>query len=188
VVAIGAYERAAELSEVSARRGGRLVRAAEMAFELGRQESGVRLLRAAEPTDLAVVERTRLSWLRALHSGADWSGVPKAGSVVDFAERMTVDAGRSTSPRRSQTSDTAPFYGTTGVSGDLYAASQAAVRAMIDHLASTYGLSPEDAYVLCSLMVDLKISEIVDGGQYIVSALLPQAVFQPRSAPLAVAS
>ena len=28
----------------------------------------------------------------------------------------------------------------------------------------TYGLSPEDAYVLCSLVVDLKISEIVDAG------------------------
>jgi acetamidase/formamidase len=31
--------------------------------------------------------------------------------------------------------------------------------------------------VLCSLCVDLKISEIVDAGQYIVSALLPEAVF-----------
>ena len=27
--------------------------------------------------------------------------------------------------------------------------------------------------------VDLKISEIVDAGQYIVSALLPDAVFEP---------
>ena len=35
----------------------------------------------------------------------------------------------------------------------------------------------EDAYVLGSLCVDLKISEIVDAGQYIVSALLPEAVF-----------
>ena len=31
--------------------------------------------------------------------------------------------------------------------------------------------------MLCSLCVDLKISEIVDAGQYIVSALLPEAVF-----------
>lgn len=48
---------------------------------------------------------------------------------------------------------------------------------MIDHLAGTYRLSAQDAYVLCSLVVDLKISEIVDGGQYIVSALLPEAIF-----------
>jgi acetamidase/formamidase len=48
---------------------------------------------------------------------------------------------------------------------------------MIMHLGRRYGLSPEDAYLLCSLAVDLKISEIVDGGQYIVSALLPEAIF-----------
>jgi acetamidase/formamidase len=73
--------------------------------------------------------------------------------------------------------DSAPFFATTGVGGDLYAAAQDAVRAMIDHLGHTYDLSREDAYVLCSLAVDLKISEIVDGGQYIVSALLPEVIF-----------
>jgi acetamidase/formamidase len=73
--------------------------------------------------------------------------------------------------------DSAPFYGTTGVNADLYVAAQDAVRAMIDHLGRRYGLSAEDAYLLCSLVVDLKISEIVDGGQYIVSALLPEAIF-----------
>jgi len=73
--------------------------------------------------------------------------------------------------------DSAPFYGTTGVGGDLYVAAQDAIRAMVDHIHQTYDLSPVDAYLLCSLAVDLKISEIVDAGQYIVSALLPEAVF-----------
>jgi len=73
--------------------------------------------------------------------------------------------------------DSAPFYATTGVGGDLYVASQDAVRAMIDHIVTGYGLGREDAYLLCSLVVDLKISEIVDAGQYIVSAFLPEAVF-----------
>jgi acetamidase/formamidase len=73
--------------------------------------------------------------------------------------------------------DSAPFFATTGVSGDLYAAAQDAVRAMIDFLAATHDLRREDAYLLCSLAVDLKISEIVDGGQYIVSALLPEMIF-----------
>jgi acetamidase/formamidase len=75
--------------------------------------------------------------------------------------------------------DTAPFYATTGVGGDLYVAAQDATRAMVDHIASRSGLDPVDAYVLASLCVDLKISEIVDAGQYIVSALLPEAVFLP---------
>src|SRR3954451_24616854 len=69
------------------------------------------------------------------------------------------------------------FYGTTGIGGDLYAAAQDATRAMIDHLTATYGLSREDAYLLCSLVVDLKISEIVDAGQYVVSAVLPESIF-----------
>jgi acetamidase/formamidase len=49
---------------------------------------------------------------------------------------------------------------------------------MIDHLGDEYGLSREDAYVLASLCVDLKISEVVDAGQWVVSALLPLAVFR----------
>src|SRR4051795_2498389 len=69
------------------------------------------------------------------------------------------------------------WYGTTGLGGDLYAAAQDATRAMIAHLGEEHGLSPEDAYLLCSLVVDLKISEIVDAGVYIVSALLPEAIF-----------
>ncbi len=69
------------------------------------------------------------------------------------------------------------WYGTTGVGPDLYKAAQDAVRAMVAHVSDTYRLSREDAYLLSSLCVDLKISEIVDAGQYIVSALVPLAVF-----------
>src|ERR687890_464946 len=50
-------------------------------------------------------------------------------------------------------------------------------RAIVAHISQTYDMSGEDAYLLSSLCVDLKISEIVDAGQYIVSAVLPQAVF-----------
>jgi acetamidase/formamidase len=98
--------------------------------------------------------------------------------------RFTLEHGRSVPGPQFRTPapltprvDSAPFFGTTGVGGDLYAASQEAVRAMIEHISSQHGLDPEDAYLLCSLAVDLKISEIVDGGQYIVSALLPEAIF-----------
>src|SRR3954470_14443964 len=98
--------------------------------------------------------------------------------------RFTLEKGRSLPSAQYRTPapltprvDTAPFYGTTGVGGDLYVAAQDALRAMVEHIAATYGLSPEDAYLLSSLCVDLKISEIVDAGQYIVSALLPEAVF-----------
>ena len=74
--------------------------------------------------------------------------------------------------------DHGAFFATTGVGPDLYANAQNATRAMLDHLTATYGLSREDAYLLCSLAVDLKISEIVDAGVFVVSAFLPEAIFQ----------
>ena len=40
------------------------------------------------------------------------------------------------------------------------------------------GLSREQAYVLCSVAVDLRISNVVDVPNYVVSALLPEEIFQ----------
>ena len=76
--------------------------------------------------------------------------------------------------------DHGSWFATTGVGGDLYENAQNATRAMLDHLTATYGLSREDAYLLCSLVVDLKISEIVDAGVFVVSAVLPEAIFRGR--------
>ena len=73
------------------------------------------------------------------------------------------------------------WYGTTGVGPDLYRAAQDAIRAMIAYLDERHQLSAQDAYILASLCMDLKISEIVDAGQYIVSALLPLAVFRKQA-------
>ncbi|MGQ0694386.1 MAG: acetamidase/formamidase family protein [Nitrospiraceae bacterium] len=69
------------------------------------------------------------------------------------------------------------YYATTGISPDLMEGAKAAVRAMIEHLVRTYRLGREDAYVLCSVAVDLKISEVVDKPNWIVSAYLPLAIF-----------
>lgn len=70
------------------------------------------------------------------------------------------------------------FYGTTGIGPDLMEASRDAVRGMVEHISTTYSIEPVEAYLLSSLCVDLKISEIVDAGQYVVSALLPQSIFE----------
>jgi acetamidase/formamidase len=101
------------------------------------------------------------------------------------ALRFTLEKGRTIpAPQYRTAGGLAPrvagsaWYGTTGVGPDLYVGAQDAVRAMVDYIATNYGLTPEDAYVLASLAVDLRISEIVDAGQYIVSALLPLAIFQ----------
>ena len=49
---------------------------------------------------------------------------------------------------------------------------------MIEHLVQERGLSREQAYVVCSVAVDLKISEIVDAPNWIVSAFLPENIFE----------
>lgn len=53
-----------------------------------------------------------------------------------------------------------------------------AVRRMIDWLGQEHGLSPEEAYVLCSVAGDLKISEVVDQPNWIVSFYMPLGIFQ----------
>ena len=65
----------------------------------------------------------------------------------------------------------------SAVGPDLFAGAQQAIRYMIDHLATERGLSREEAYILCSVAVDLKISEIVDAPNWIVSAFLPESIF-----------
>ena len=72
------------------------------------------------------------------------------------------------------------WFATTGVETDLMEAARSAVRGMIDHLVSRRGLSREDAYMLCSLAADLKITEVVDAPNWIVGCFMPDAVFSAR--------
>lgn len=87
-VAVTALKRAAELSETRARRGSRLLRAAEMAFEFGCPGLGPQFLQATERLDLPAEERTWLSWLRETYADADWSGAAKIGPLVATANTM----------------------------------------------------------------------------------------------------
>lgn len=82
---------------------------------------------------------------------------------------------RTAGPLRTGIEDRG-YFATTGVAPDLMRASQDAVRAMIDHLVRETGLAPLDAYVLCSVAVDLKITEVVDRPNWVVAAYLPQSI------------
>jgi acetamidase/formamidase len=72
-----------------------------------------------------------------------------------------------------------PMYGTTGIADDLMTATRAAVRHMIDHLVDERGLERSEAYMLCSAAVDLKINEVVNAPNWVVSAYLPERLFPP---------
>jgi acetamidase/formamidase len=71
----------------------------------------------------------------------------------------------------------AGYHATTGVAPDLMAAARQAVERMIAYLEAHHSLSPQDAYMLCSVAVDLKISEVVDAPNWVVSAFLPKDLF-----------
>lgn len=74
--------------------------------------------------------------------------------------------------------DTKGYFATTGIQPDLMEAAKESIRNMVAHLGREYGLSREEAYLLCSVAVDLKISEVVDAPNWIVSAYLPLSIFE----------
>ena len=67
---------------------------------------------------------------------------------------------------------------TTGIGPDLMEASRAAVRSAIDWLARERGIPAIDAYLLCSVCGDLRISEIVDVPNWTVSFYFPRVVLE----------
>ena len=77
------------------------------------------------------------------------------------------------------------FYATTGISvtrdgvdhsEDVTLAARNALLNMIDHLTER-GWTRQQAYAICSVAVDLKISQLVDVPNMLVSAFLPEDIF-----------
>ncbi len=67
---------------------------------------------------------------------------------------------------------------TTGIGPDLMSGAREAVERMVDLLAARHGMNPVDAYMLCSVCGDLRISEIVDQPNWVVSFYFPRVVFE----------
>ncbi|EAQ98113.2 acetamidase/formamidase family protein [Congregibacter litoralis] len=60
---------------------------------------------------------------------------------------------------------------------DIALAARNALLAMIDHLVTHYGYSVDQAYVICSVAVDLRIGQLVDAPNAGAVALLPLDIF-----------
>ena len=73
--------------------------------------------------------------------------------------------------------DSAGYDVTTGIGPDLMAAARDALMNMVDLLAAQHRMAPIDAYMLCSVCGDLRISEIVDMPNWVVSFYFPRVVF-----------
>jgi acetamidase/formamidase len=69
------------------------------------------------------------------------------------------------------------YYAATGIATDLMTATKESVRNMISYLTEKYGLTPEDAYVLCSVAADVRVHEVVDKPNWVVGTMVPLDIF-----------
>ena len=69
--------------------------------------------------------------------------------------------------------ETPSHHITMGFDEDLDDAAKTALRQMIGLIGERPGLAPEDAYMFCSLAVDMRVTQLVDGNKGI-HAMLPK--------------
>ncbi len=85
-VAVAAWEWAARLSEDPAARAARLLRAAELAFVIGRQDIVQRLLEETERLELGPHERARKAWIRDSFPGSTPGDPTQVSSLLELAD------------------------------------------------------------------------------------------------------
>jgi len=88
MVAAAALERAAMLTADPRRKGERLVRAAELVYDLGRVDVVSRLLRDAESLEVGPLEAARTAWLQQMISGDVWFDKGAAKTSVTIAQQL----------------------------------------------------------------------------------------------------
>jgi ATP/maltotriose-dependent transcriptional regulator MalT len=88
--ALSALQRAASLSE-GRQHAGRLLNAAELAFQLGQDDLVRSLLAEAEPLGLPPRERARLTWIRESFGDGIPGGAASVRSLVSAAEQAGAD-------------------------------------------------------------------------------------------------
>lgn len=103
---------------------------------------------------------------------------PLSGSLRFTVHKQSISAPRFRVPPGSAAIRTGGYQATMGIASDLMTCSKIAVRAMIDWLVTNRGLSADDAYILCSIVGDLKIIQVVDSGVWTVSMNVPLTVLE----------
>ncbi|HKE99610.1 MAG TPA: acetamidase/formamidase family protein [Actinomycetes bacterium] len=129
----------------------------------------------SETCGTAIEMRSTLHVRFRVHPGA---ASAKGIRDLQFARDDWFVAPEFAGPRR--------FHATTGISvtregenrpEDLTLAARNALLNMIDHLMEHGGWSRQQAYAICSVAVDLKVSQVVDVPNFVVSAFLPLDIF-----------
>jgi len=98
--------------------------------------------------------------------------------TLDLVKDARLAAPRYTTPGPvSRHLDARGYEVTTGVGPDLMTGAREAVARMVDLLCAAHGMQPVEAYMLCSVCGDLRISEIVDQPNWVVAFYFPRLVF-----------
>jgi acetamidase/formamidase len=100
-------------------------------------------------------------------------------NTVIAGPRAVVPSADPTQQRMPAEMSDLGYYITTGTGPDLMENAKNAVRDMIDWLVTDQQVSMHEAYALCSVAGDLKISEMVDLPNWLVSMTLPRGIFDP---------
>ena len=97
--------------------------------------------------------------------------------TLDLAKSASSAMPRMNVPLRAPVGVGGRAIVSTGIGPDLEEAARIAVSEMIDELAREQRLSAPDAYMLCSVVGELRISQIVDAPNWTVSFRMPCAIF-----------
>ena len=101
-----------------------------------------------------------------------------SGTAVEAPMRIVYELNLIKGGRRIQEPqyETDKYYAVTGFATTIDEAAKKATRYMIDYLVAEHGLTPEEAYMLCSLAGDLKIAEVVDVPHVLVTMHMSKEV------------
>jgi acetamidase/formamidase len=98
--------------------------------------------------------------------------------TIDLVKDARLKFPRFTTPGPVTTHlDTKGYEVTTGIGPELMSAARDAVAGMIDLLCASRQMAAVDAYMLVSTCGDLRISEIVDTPNWVISFYFPRCVF-----------
>lgn len=124
------------------------------------------------------VDRALLS-LGDVHAAMGDGEICGTGVETPATVRLRIGLEPGAAPRTpvietdARTQRTGRALATTGIGPDLMEAAKEASRALVEAVARRTGLAPVDAYLLAGITADLKISEVVDVPNWVVSAHFP---------------
>jgi acetamidase/formamidase len=113
----------------------------------------------------------------AAQGDGEVSGTAVEAPMRIIYEVRVIKGGRDIQEPQYETDD---YYAVTAYATTIDEAARKATRYMIAYLVEEHGLDRTEAYVLCSLAGDLKISETVDVPNMLVSMHMPKDVLGSR--------